>query len=276
VQSNHLQRILSAIVMVPTVLAVVIFAPPILLGVAVAALTIGTLREYFDIAEKTDLAPLRRPGYMMAALMVMLPAFGKEISLESLFLIAILALIIMSRELASTAAGAASTLFGVLYIGLPFAMLVQLRLVQLRGQPRGHLLALYVLIMIWIGDTAAYYGGRFLGRGGIHKLAARISPGKTWEGTITSLVVVMAAGYFYMKHFFPEMTVAASLFIAATVNIAGQIGDLAESALKRGAGVKDSGTLLPGHGGLLDRVDALLFAIPVLWYDMKVVAFFYR
>jgi phosphatidate cytidylyltransferase len=203
----------------------------------------------------------------------MIPTFGKHVSLASLFVVAAMTLLIMSgrrRDLVMTAAGSASTVFGVLYIGLPFAMLV-----ELREQPRGPLLALYVLVMIWIGDTAAYYGGRLLGRGGIHKLAPRISPGKTWEGTITSLVVVMAAGYFYMKYAFPETSVVASLFLAATVNVAGQFGDLAESALKRGVGIKDSGTLLPGHGGLLDRVDALLFAIPVLWYDMKVVAFFH-
>jgi phosphatidate cytidylyltransferase len=257
--------------MVPTVLAVILFAPTILLGVAAAALTIGTLSEYFDLAEKANLAPLRRPAYLMAGLLVMLAAFGRHVSLESLFVVAAMTLLILAgRDLVATAAASASTVFGVLYIGLPFAMLV-----ELRQRPRGHLLALYVLVMIWIGDTAAYYGGRLLGRGGIHKLAPRISPGKTWEGTITSLVVVMAAGYFYMKYAFPEMSVVASLFLAATVNVAGQFGDLAESALKRGVGVKDSGTLLPGHGGLLDRVDALLFAIPALWYDMKVIAFFH-
>jgi phosphatidate cytidylyltransferase len=271
VSSNHLQRVFTAILMVPTALGVIIFAPPIVLGLAAAALVIGTLREYIDLAAKAELAPMRQPAYLMAGLLVMLPAFGKSASLQGLFLIAVLTLVIFSgRDLVTTAAGAASTLFGVLYIGLPFAMLV-----ELRQQPGGQLLAIYALVMVWIGDTAAYYGGRFLGRGGRHKLAARISPGKTWEGTITSLVVVMAVGYGYMKYAFPAMSLAASLFLAATVNIGGQIGDLAESALKRGVGVKDSGTLLPGHGGLLDRVDALLFAIPVLWYDIKVVAFFH-
>jgi phosphatidate cytidylyltransferase len=272
VSSNHLQRILTAIVLVPTVLGVVIFAPPIVLGLAAAALTIGTLREYLDVAEKANLAPLRLPAYMMAGLLVMLAAFGWQVSLEPLFVVTALTLLILAgRDLVTTAGGSASTVFGVLYIGLPFAMLV-----ELREQPRGRWLALYVLVMIWIGDTAAYYGGRFLGRGGIHKLAPRISPGKTWEGTITSVVVVMGSGYAYMRYFFPELSAPISLSIAATVNIAGQIGDLAESALKRGAGVKDSGTLLPGHGGLLDRVDALLFAIPVLWYDIKVVGFFHQ
>ncbi|SRR5579871_420985 len=257
--------------MVPVVLAIVIFAPPWLLGIAAAALAVGTLREYLDIAEKADLAPLRRPAYAMAALVVMLAAFQRTIALEALFVAVAFVILMMTRDLAVTAAGAASTVFGVLYVALPFAMLV-----ELRQSPRGQWLTLYVLLMIWIGDTAAYYGGRFLGRGGRHKLAPRISPGKTWEGTITSLVVVTAAGYFYMKYLFPELSVAASIFIAVTVNVAGQAGDLAESALKRGVGVKDSGTLLPGHGGLLDRVDALLFAIPALWYDIKVINFLHR
>src|SRR5208282_1651089 len=101
----------------------------------------------------------------------------------------------------TAACGAASTIWGMLYIGLPFALLV-----ELQEQPRGYLLAIYVLVMVWTGDTAAYYGGRFLGRGGIHKLAPRISPGKTWEGTVTSLVMVMAAGYLYMRYAFPSMS----------------------------------------------------------------------
>jgi phosphatidate cytidylyltransferase len=258
--------------MVPIALGVVIFAPPALLGVAAAALTIGTLSEYLNLAAKAHLEPLRLPAYAMAGVLVVLPGFGIHIPLEALFVLVVLTLVMTpGRDLVTSAAGSASTLFGILYIGLPFTMLV-----DLRQQPSGHLLVIYVLVMIWIGDTAAYYGGRFLGRGGIHKLAARISPGKTWEGTITSLVVVMGAGYVYMRYAFPNMSLPASLFIAATVNIAGQVGDLAESALKRGVGVKDSGTLLPGHGGLLDRVDALLFAIPALWYDIKVIAFFHQ
>jgi phosphatidate cytidylyltransferase len=132
----------------------------------------------------------------------------------------------------------------------------------------GQVLVLYVLILTWVGDTAAYYVGRSMGR---HRLAPRVSPGKTWEGTVASLLASMALGYFALNHFFPSVPLWLNLFTALLVNVAGQLGDLAESALKRGAGVKDSGGLLPGHGGMLDRVDALLFAIPVMWYDVEIL-----
>lgn len=257
--------------MVPLVLGVVIFAPIKLFAIAAAALAVGGLREYLDLAQKADLAPMRIPAYIMTALIVALPGFGVSIPLEALFVIVVLTLVMVpARQLTTAASGSASTLFGVLYLGLPFTLLVQLRQFD---RDQYHLLTLYPLIMVWIGDTAAYYGGRLLGR---HKLAPRVSPGKTWEGTVTSIVVVTAVGYFYMKRELPDLHWALNLFTAITVNIAGQLGDLAESALKRGVGVKDSGTILPGHGGILDRVDALLFAIPVLWYDIKLVTSFYN
>ena len=115
--------------------------------------------------------------------------------------------------------------------------------------------------MNWIGDSGAYYFGRNFGR---HKLAPIVSPGKSWEGAAASLVVSVLFGVFVLPRFVGiGLWQAAAVSVAA--NIAGQIGDLAESAIKRGAGVKDSGTLLPGHGGMLDRVDSSLFSLPVLY-----------
>ena len=254
--------------MVPVVLGLVWFAPVKVFAVAAALLAIGTLREYLDLADKAGLSPIRWPAYAMTGLLVVLPVFGVTVALDGIFVLVVLTLIMAPRrELAGAAGGSASTIFGVLYTGLPFLFLV-----NLRDTPNGHLQVVGVLLIVWVGDTAAYYGGRWLGR---HKLAPRVSPGKTWEGAVSSVVVAGVAGCLYMKYALPHLPLVFAAFIAVTVNIAGQLGDLAESALKRGAGVKDSGTLLPGHGGLLDRVDALLFAIPVLWYDYKVLAFLF-
>ncbi len=113
-----------------------------------------------------------------------------------------------------------------------------------------------------MGDTAALYAGRAFGH---HKLAPRLSPAKTWEGAIASLVFGAAAGTVYMLWRLPSLPWAMVLPIAATGNVAGQIGDLCESAMKRGAGVKDSGASLPGHGGWLDRIDSTLFSVPVVY-----------
>ena len=117
------------------------------------------------------------------------------------------------------------------------------------------------LLVNWIGDTGAYYFGRNFGR---HKLAPIVSPAKSWEGAAASVVTAVLFGVFVLPRFVPIGLVPAAL-IAIAANVAGQVGDLAESAIKRGAGVKDSGTLLPGHGGMLDRVDSSLFSLPVLY-----------
>jgi phosphatidate cytidylyltransferase len=140
---------------------------------------------------------------------------------------------------------------------------------------------LFLLCAVWAGDIVALYVGRNLGR---HKLAPTISPNKTWEGTagslagsllVTGLLLALSAQLAQRDIFalnFPG-TVLHWMLLATVVNIAAQVGDLAESGLKRSAGVKDSGTLLPGHGGVLDRIDALLLAAPVLWYALVIQRF---
>ncbi len=114
----------------------------------------------------------------------------------------------------------------------------------------------------WIGDIGAYYVGRSIGR---HKLARIVSPGKSWEGAAASLLASMIFGLTFLHWAIPAVPIAEALALTAVANVAGQFGDLCESALKRGAGVKDSGTLLPGHGGWLDRVDSTLFTLPVVY-----------
>jgi phosphatidate cytidylyltransferase len=171
------------------------------------------------------------------------------------------------------------------YVGFTLGILP-----MLQATDHGALYLLYVMLVVWCGDIAAYYVGRAIGR---HKLAPRVSPGKTWEGAIASVVAAMFVGWL-LFHFLGPISAALRdigllssfgytyyspnpvlqsplgsaplwlvLLFGAVTNIAAQLGDLVESALKRGAGVKDSGTLLPGHGGVLDRIDALLFALPV-------------
>ena len=178
----------------------------------------------------------------------------------------------------------------VSYMMLPYVGLTLGLLPILRSGRNGALFLLYLMLLVWCGDIAAYYVGRAFGR---HKLAPRISPGKTWEGTVASVAAAIAVGVVLFHYINPiasalrgaHMVAAISYayphtianvapifrpapvwlvaLFAAGVNIAAQLGDLVESALKRGAGLKDSGTLLPGHGGVLDRIDALLFALPV-------------
>jgi len=166
-------------------------------------------------------------------------------------------------------ADATSSVFCLFYCGFTLVALC-----SLREQANGPSLVTFVLCVVWAGDIAALYVGRTLGR---HKLAPRLSPNKTWEGTIGSVAgsLIVAGGLLGLAAWLETWNSAWLSFpdetwywiaLAALVNIAAQVGDLAESALKRSVGVKDSGNLLPGHGGVLDRIDALLLAAPVLWY----------
>jgi len=167
-------------------------------------------------------------------------------------------------------ADAATSVFCLLYTGLTLMVLP-----ALREQPNGPSLIAFLLCSVWAGDSVALYVGKALGR---HKLAPTISPNKSWEGSLGSVLgallatgILLGLATFFMAQWnsaklsFPD-DVWYWLVLAVVVNVAAQVGDLAESALKRSAGVKDSGSLLPGHGGVLDRVDALLLAAPVLWY----------
>jgi phosphatidate cytidylyltransferase len=157
-------------------------------------------------------------------------------------------------------------------------------LVQLRQQWAGAFYLLYLLLVVWAGDIFAYFVGKSIGR---HLMSPRISPKKTWEGAAASLVASVAVGWLLFRYALPissallriglierrdglfgleQPAMAPIILLTIALNIAAQLGDLVESLIKRGAGVKDSGAILPGHGGMFDRIDALLFAAPVLWF----------
>lgn len=167
-------------------------------------------------------------------------------------------------------ADAATSIFCLFYVGLTLTTVL-----ALREQANGPSLVAFLLCVVWAGDVAALYVGRAWGR---HKMAPTVSPNKTWEGALGSLAGSLLAtgallGLSYLFEtwdstllYYQDNDVWYWLVLAVVVNLAAQVGDLVESALKRSVGVKDSGSLLPGHGGILDRIDALLLAAPVLWY----------
>ena len=158
----------------------------------------------------------------------------------------------------------AMTLFGVLYLGLTLSTLSMTRLL-----PQGEWLIFFLLLVTWAADTGAYYIGTLYGR---HPLAPRISPKKTVEGLVGGLISAILIGYVARWWFLPELPALDCLILAILLTIAGLWGDLAESAMKRSAGTKDSGGILPGHGGMLDRLDSLLFAAPAFYYYVTLVS----
>ena len=164
-------------------------------------------------------------------------------------------LTLSAADLAQGFARAAALVLGIVYIFGAWKTAILLHDIN------PHWL-MFGLMVNWIGDTGAYYVGKNFGR---HKLAPAISPGKSWEGAVASAVTGVAFGMIYLPLAIKGRSVLSAGLLALAANIAGQVGDLAESAIKRGAGVKDSGNVLPGHGGMLDRVDSTLFALPVLY-----------
>jgi phosphatidate cytidylyltransferase len=254
-----MKRVLTSLILIPLVLYIVILGPVWLVLAAATLCAMLCYREYCGIAAGygvTDLGPV---GFA-AGLGVIALNEGGAIFLTVLALTAI-ALAMRSENLSDVLPRAATMLLGVVYIFGPWKCAVLLR----DASPYW---MLFALAINWVGDASAYYVGKNIG---IHKLAPRISPGKSWEGAMASVVAAIAFGAAYLRHFWPEMPVIEVLGVSALANVSGQLGDLAESALKRGAGVKDSGTLLPGHGGLLDRVDSALFTMPAIYVYLRLV-----
>jgi phosphatidate cytidylyltransferase len=281
-----MKRILTAAVLIPIVLVLVFLGPrwQWLFTLAVAAVAALAGWEYMDLSRRCGANP-PRIATMVALLALFAVDFEWPDLTPALFGILGLGLLVYCtffKPVEETIADASASIFCLLYTGLTL-----LALPTLREQANGPSLVAFLLFVVWAGDTAAYYAGRAWGR---HKMAPTLSPGKTWEGAIASvagsaviaavlvsLATVMqepsnSAILSWLERVFPSAVLAYPdeiwywVGLAAVINVAGQVGDLAESALKRSARVKDSGNLLPGHGGVLDRIDALLLAGPVLWY----------
>ncbi len=288
-----LKRIATAIVLIPIVMLLVLRAPAPVVAVVAAAVALITVQEFLKLTESYGVQPLRLPTYFFIGLfflfLIALSA-GETPQVASLILVfgvafacafapfLFLTIAMRRAQLSGAYPAAAASSFAFVYIAVPMAMLVQLRL-----QWAGAFWLLYLLLVVWAGDIFAYFVGRAVGR---HLMAPRISPKKTWEGTVASLAASLFVGSLLFTYALqissfllrvglilrrdglfglekPELWPIILLTIG--LNVAAQLGDLVESLIKRGAGVKDSGNILPGHGGMLDRIDALLFAAPVLW-----------
>lgn len=253
-----MKRLLTGLVLTPLFFWIVALAPDLVFLIALVLVGSFCLYEFLGIlaARFAGFENWQRnpAGYAAGLLLLVLPS-NEGLFLTLLTLLALL-LTLRTRDLASVIPLAGGLLLGVLYIFGPWRAALHLRAISPWWM-------LFALAVNWVGDTFAYYTGKAFGK---HKLAPRISPGKSWEGSIASVLSAMALGSVYLHYLKPEVPPAQAALLCFAANAAGQMGDLAESALKRGAGVKDSGNLLPGHGGWLDRVDSSLFSVPVVYW----------
>lgn len=249
-------RILSAIVLVAVVVATVWFAPDWLFLLVVGLVVAAAVVEYANLVEKTGLV-ISRPTAVTSAIVtgaaMVMPMFPASLPLAAV-LIAVCAIVLgASRPAPHVPALAAALLFPSFYIGLPLGLLAAVR------ADRGREAVLFVLLIVAVSDTAQYYVGTWLGR---HRLAPAVSPKKSVEGAVGGLVASAAVAAFLGHLAFGAANVWWLAVVGLVMAALGVIGDLFESLLKRSAGVKDSSNLIPGHGGVLDRIDALLLAVP--------------
>jgi len=268
-----MKRLLTAVVLIPVVILVIFVSPrwPIILMAAIFVVAGLALWEYLGLANAMG---ARTPKMVViVCLAILLAAVFRRPDLMTPVIgalsLALLIVAIFRSPLNRVLADTAFSVFGLIYIGLSMATLY-----LLSAEDNGPSLLFFLLLVVWAGDIAALYIGRAFGRS---SMAPAISPNKTWEGAVASIVgsVLIAVllvwlGADLTAHAVDYLSYPGGyvhwIWLAALLNVAAQLGDLVESAIKRGAGVKDSGRILPGHGGVLDRIDALLLAAPVLWY----------
>jgi phosphatidate cytidylyltransferase len=288
-----IKRIATAVVLIPIVLLLVLRAPLYVLSIVAAAVALLAIAEFLKLVTHYAVEPMTLATYIFVVLFFIFVTFASSGRTPLIETTAMLYGIVVTAALASfvfmteamrrtnlktayPAAAASTFAFG--YIAIPMALLV-----AIRQQPAGAIWTIFTLLAVWSGDIFAYFVGKAMGR---HRMSPEISPKKTWEGAIASIVASVIIGTLWI-HSAPgtsstllriglierrdgmfgleQPQLWPIILLSAVVNIAAQLGDLVESLIKRGAGVKDSGAILPGHGGMLDRIDAMLFAVPVVW-----------
>lgn len=270
---RDMRRVVTAAVLVPAVLALVFWNSLPVLTLAAALVAGLATWEFLGLAAASGAAGVPRIAVLCAvALLFVCVYYAPEYSgpLVGALMFALLGVCAFRLQPAAVLPAAAASTFALLYTGWSLTTLP-----LISAQSNGPSLLLFLFLSVWSGDIAALYVGHNFGR---HKLS-RLSPNKTWEGTVASVaatllvtaLLLLLAGELNRRGIdvltYPG-PVWRTLLLSILLNVAAQFGDLLESALKRSAGVKDSGTLLPGHGGVLDRIDALLLAAPVLWYAL--------
>lgn len=277
-----LQRVITAAILIPIIVAAVLWAPPSVVAVLAAMIMLLALLELFSLGEHIGLHGHRvwtglcglaiiftqwlaateqtwslRGGVRLVRDFGAAESFSIEVVLM-IFVLGAVAIVLFGRQpVVDSLGGLSVSAAAILFLVLPFSTVV-----RLDGESSiGPKLLLFTLVLVWVGDTMAYFVGRSIGR---FPMARHLSPKKTWEGAVANLagsILVAVAARRWI-----DLPPIHLIGMAVLANLGGQAGDLLESAYKRSAGVKDSGSLLPGHGGMLDRIDALILAAPVVWY----------
>jgi phosphatidate cytidylyltransferase len=278
------KRIATAAVLIPCVVGMVLWGSTAFVAIGTALVILIALFEFFALGDAIGhrayrfwtatcalglvfvqwmastanaVGPPRGTQYfvLIGKVFLSIPTIG---DVFFIFLLGVTVLTLWTkRPMVEALPAAGITSSGLILVAFPLSYAIRPH----GAEADGPKLLMFVLVITWVGDTAAYFVGRAIGK---HKLASVLSPKKTWEGTIASIFGALLVAVVFARWLVVPLPHLLAMGVVG--NVAGQAGDLLESAYKRSAGVKDSGSLLPGHGGVLDRIDALILAIPVVWY----------
>jgi phosphatidate cytidylyltransferase len=264
---EQLKRVISAAIILPPLLLFLYYAPPFLFLGLILLVAWLSMREYSHMLTESHLPVFVRSSYLVTLLLVLTAYLGGERWLSRVLFVSVAALaacaLTMPHNGSQRLPALLYSVFGVLFIGWSLS-----HLILLRHFAAGKWYVFFLCTIVWAGDSVAMYVGKCLGH---HKMAPAISPGKTWEGALGGLMGGVGAAGLSARVFLPSLTVWQGLGLGLLVACTAQVSDLSESLIKRHVGVKDSGELIPGHGGVLDRIDSLLFAAPVLVYALDFI-----
>ncbi len=275
-KSNLSKRILSALVFVVVLLGGILINE-YLYVVVFSLITLIAQAESYHLFEKTGNKPQKYYGLFVGLVIYLLTFFvaREDIPPASYFIVIFLILFLFIFEIYQDREehfiSIAFTVFGIVYVVIPMSTLNFIAFASINKGVYTYEYLLALFIILWLNDTGAYLIGSKFGK---TKLFERISPNKTWEGTIGGVIVAFAAA-FVISLYFKGLSLHEWMIFAAVTVVFGIYGDLTESWLKRRAGIKDSGTIMPGHGGLLDRFDSTLFAAPMIFLFLKIVEYFF-
>ncbi len=249
-----MKRVLTAAVLIPAVTYVALWGHWALFHACVIAVSVLCYVEFEALVSAHGIGRYGIPGIVAGLIVLLWPR--ADLALLTILVLIALAFAMRAGPLSAVLPRVACFALGMVYIFGAWRCAILLRAISPWW-------LLFALAVNWIGDIAAFYVGRMAGR---HKLAPRVSPAKSWEGAVGSVIFAVIFALVYFRYLIPDVPPILGAGFAVAGNVAGQVGDLAESAIKRGAGVKDSGALLPGHGGWLDRLDSSLFSMPAIYW----------
>jgi phosphatidate cytidylyltransferase len=258
------KKIWTAMIIVPPVIFLIALGPPIVLTLMVLLATFFGLREFYNLTLPHSKWVERWAGMGLGLILSIIISYGDSKIALPFFVLLLLLLCILfmgtSQNLSSTISNMGIMFFGIFYVGF---LLSHVSLI--RNMVDGKQWVLFLIATVWAGDISAFLSGSLFGR---HKLYPKISPNKTYEGLAGGIVGSVIVALSFTLLFIPQLGKGLCIFLAIGLGVLGQLGDFTESMLKRSAQVKDSGSLIPGHGGMLDRLDSFLFSAPFLHYSL--------